>query len=144
MGEIIAFAGINGTRVDSADYIPCDGRELSVLEYPDLFQAIGTIYGASGANFKVPNYRGMFLRGAGGNALPLGQQQCDAIRNIEGQFWGDSRKNQGRTAPKGVFAYTSNNGGTYGGMGKVGLVNTILMQQELSQRQTKTDLSIMQ
>jgi hypothetical protein len=37
----------------------------------------------------------MFLRGVGGNAAPLGQQQNDAIRDIKGQFWGDSRRNQG-------------------------------------------------
>jgi hypothetical protein len=57
---------------------------LSVLEYPDLFQAIGTTYGASGTNFNVPDLRGVFLRGTGGNAAPLGQKQGDAIRNIVG------------------------------------------------------------
>jgi hypothetical protein len=29
VGEIIAFGGINGTRVDSAGYILCDGRKMS-------------------------------------------------------------------------------------------------------------------
>jgi len=33
----------------------------------------------------VPDLRGMFLRGAGGNAAALGSVQGDAIRNITGQ-----------------------------------------------------------
>jgi microcystin-dependent protein len=95
VGEIIAFAGINDTQVDSAGYIPCDGRELSALEYPDLFQAIGTIYGASGTNFKVPNLRGVFLRGTGGNAAPLGQKQGDATKTHQ-HYMFSSAHHQGR------------------------------------------------
>ena len=33
---------------------------------------------------KVPDYRGLFLRGLGGNSAALGVQQGDAIRNITG------------------------------------------------------------
>jgi microcystin-dependent protein len=78
-GTVIAFAGNHGPR----GYLLCDGREVDVLNYPDLFRAIGTIYGGNGTSkFKLPDFRGMFLRGAGGNAAPLGQRQGDAIRNI--------------------------------------------------------------
>jgi hypothetical protein len=60
-----------------------------VSSYPDLFRAIGTIYGGNGiSKFKLPDFRGMFLRGTGGNAAPLGQHQGDAIRNLSGRFWG--------------------------------------------------------
>lgn len=34
----------------------------------------------------MPDFRGLFLRGTGGNAAPLGVQQGDAIRNITGSF----------------------------------------------------------
>lgn len=44
--------------------------------YPELFAVVGS---------KVPDLRGLFLRGQGGNAAPLGTVQGDAIRNI----WGD-------------------------------------------------------
>ena len=41
--------------------------------YPELYAVVGS---------RVPDYRGMFLRGTGGNAASLGVQQGDAIRNI--------------------------------------------------------------
>ncbi|MDR3195965.1 MAG: phage tail protein [Endomicrobium sp.] len=82
-GTVIAFAGNSAPR----GYLLCDGREIDASMYPDLFRAIGTIYGGNGSpKFKLPNFCGMFLRGAGGNAFPVGQQQGDAIRNITGRF----------------------------------------------------------
>jgi microcystin-dependent protein len=80
-GTVIAFAGNHAPR----GYLLCDGREVDVSNYPDLFRAIGTIYGGNGTpKFKLPDFCGMFLRGTGGNAAPLGQRQGDAIRNIVG------------------------------------------------------------
>jgi hypothetical protein len=38
----------------------------------------------------VPDYRGLFLRGVGGNAAILGQIQQDAGRNINGTFYADT------------------------------------------------------
>jgi hypothetical protein len=82
-GTVITFAGNNAPK----RYLLCDSREVDVSRYPDLFRAIGTIYGGNGTlKFKLPDFRGMFLRGTGGNAAPLGQQQGDAIRNITGRF----------------------------------------------------------
>lgn len=43
--------------------------------YPELYSLVGS---------KVPNYRGLFLRGQGGNAAALGVLQEDAIRNLTG------------------------------------------------------------
>jgi hypothetical protein len=113
-GTIIMFAG-HGHKVPEG-YLPCDGKEYAISEYGCLFEAISMIYGEGSVRgyFKVPDLRGMFLRCAGGNAAPLGQQQNDAIRNIEGQFWGDRR------TPKGAFNYTGEKGGTYGGHGEGG------------------------
>jgi hypothetical protein len=82
-GTVIAFAG---TR-DPNGYLLCNGRELDVMKYPCLFRAIGTIYGGNGTSkFRLPDFRGIFLRGTGGDAAPLGQCQGDAIRNITGRF----------------------------------------------------------
>ena len=50
-------------------WLVCDGNTLNSVanpEYADLFAAIGTAWGGSGANdFKVPNLQGTFLRGTG-------------------------------------------------------------------------------
>jgi hypothetical protein len=83
-GSIICFAGTKGTRFDNGGYFYCDGRAVSRSGYLDLFDAIGETYGrGDGANtFNIPDFRGCFLRGVGGNAGRLGQKQGDTIRNI--------------------------------------------------------------
>ena len=45
----------------------CDGRSLSCAEYPELFAVLGYVYGGTGSNFNIPDYRGYFLRGDGTN-----------------------------------------------------------------------------
>jgi microcystin-dependent protein len=82
-GSIICFAGV----VEHLEgYIWCNGQAVSRSEYPKLFAAIREVYGkGDGVNtFNVPDFRGCFLRGCGGNSNQVGQIQYDAIRNIVG------------------------------------------------------------
>lgn len=41
-------------------FLPCDGRELPVAQYLDLFEVLGKIYGGSASRhtFRVPDLRG--------------------------------------------------------------------------------------
>jgi microcystin-dependent protein len=51
-------------------YVYCDGGlfSRSAAQYSDLFAAIGTAWGTNSASdFRVPDMRGMFLRGVDGN-----------------------------------------------------------------------------
>jgi hypothetical protein len=97
-GTIIAFAG----TICPKGYLLCDGRQLDKTKYLDLFAVIGTVYGGDGStNFKVPDFRGMFLRCAGSQPADypstsnrttsaseaLGIGQGDAIRDIKGSLW---------------------------------------------------------
>ena len=61
IGGVIAFAG---TTVP-AGWLLCDGREVSRAEYPDLFTAIGTLYGAGDGvlTFNLPNLVNRFVEG---------------------------------------------------------------------------------
>ncbi len=85
VGSVITFAGDVGKPVsepkDEAVQSPikdekhvtdpleawgwmvCDGRTLSVSLYPELFAALGYLYGGSNDTFNIPDYRGEFLRG---------------------------------------------------------------------------------
>lgn len=46
------------------NYMLCDGRELSITAYPELFDNLGTMYGGDGVNsFKLPNMQGLFSVG---------------------------------------------------------------------------------
>lgn len=120
VGAVVAFAGQLGTPVpDTAspkDVIPppagsppgatvpieawgwmaCDGRTLEAAAYPELFAALGYLYGGSGRSFSLPDYRGYFLRGVdwgagkdpdaaartpppGGSAADIGSTQPAAL-----------------------------------------------------------------
>jgi microcystin-dependent protein len=49
-----------------AGWLICDGRSLTRVDYPDLFAAIGTAYGAADStHFNLPDCRGTTLLGAG-------------------------------------------------------------------------------
>lgn len=56
IGEIRLFAF---DQYAPANFLPCDGRALSVSEYQALFSIIGTTYGGDGSkNFNLPDLRG--------------------------------------------------------------------------------------
>lgn len=60
IGEILLWA----STVMPSGYLPCDGRELSVDEYLDLYRLLGTTYGGVIARtFRLPDTRGLFVRG---------------------------------------------------------------------------------
>ena len=62
----------------SDNYLECNGQAVDSTKYPKLYALM----------HNVPDYRGMFLRGLGGNSANLGILQGDAIRNIVGQIGG--------------------------------------------------------
>jgi microcystin-dependent protein len=88
--------------LEAQGWMLCDGRLLAASEYPALFAVIGTLYGQSGSgaelSFRIPDYRGLFLRGfdagagidpnagertspTGGNVENVvGSLQCDALQ----------------------------------------------------------------
>lgn len=90
-------------RVEQDGWMLCDGRYLSAASYPELFAILGTLYGEGGTatarEFRIPDYRGLFLRGsdAGAGLDPdadkrfgpdgsgtknvVGSLQCDAMQD---------------------------------------------------------------
>ena len=89
VGSITAFAGIVGvpmpntasppdaappdtpyitSPIEAWGWMLCDGRTLQTNLYPELFTALGYLYGGSGGNFNIPDYRGSFLRGTDAGA----------------------------------------------------------------------------
>ncbi len=74
IGSITAFAGEintsntpenNITPLEELGWLVCDGRTLETSLHPQLFAVLGYLYGGSGNHFKIPDLRGMFLRGVG-------------------------------------------------------------------------------
>jgi microcystin-dependent protein len=87
-GAIIAYTG----STSPSGWLICNGTAYDATTnkiYQELYNVIGNQFGGTNnTNFKVPYYRGMFLRGAGTNAQTgyttyvgqtLNTQQTDAI-----------------------------------------------------------------
>ncbi|GEM_PF-1552597 len=87
-GTVLSFAGPVTLEVqqqlETAGWLICDGREVAIESYPALYQVIREIYGTgSTGNFKLPDFRGVFLRG-----LDAGKQLD--IERILGSYQADS------------------------------------------------------
>ncbi|WP_108821038.1 tail fiber protein [Dysgonomonas sp. Marseille-P4361] len=64
-GTIKEWAGSPG-KVPT-DYMLCDGRDLPISEYRELYETIGVTFGGDGLNtFKLPNTGGLFSVGYSG------------------------------------------------------------------------------
>ena len=61
----------------SDNYLECNGQAVDSTKYPKLYELM----------HNTPDYRGVFLRGLGGNSAALGITQGDAIRNITGKTY---------------------------------------------------------
>ena len=88
-GSFVLPGFIMGLPYDTipTGYLKCDGSSLLREDYQELFDAIGTIYGSvDDYHFNLPNFQGVFFRGAGGNAASLGVKQGSAVPNITGTF----------------------------------------------------------
>jgi len=121
-GSIQAYAG----ESLPAGWLRAEGGTVSRTEFPNLFAAIGTIYGSGDGSttFKLPDYRGRFLRarangsgsdpnrasrtnrGDGTTGDAVGTKQGDAIRNITGtlDIYGDNVDEPLIFANSGVFS----------------------------------------
>jgi len=60
VGTVIFF----GSETVPPGWRLCDNSSLNVADYPELFALIGYTYGGSGTTFKVPDFRGEFVRGS--------------------------------------------------------------------------------
>jgi microcystin-dependent protein len=69
-----------------AGWMVCDGQELLVSDYPDLFGVVGTAYGGDGVDtFAVPDLRGRIPihRGAGFAVAEAGGDEAVALTTAQ-------------------------------------------------------------
>lgn len=96
VGTIIAWAGKKDTIPEN--WALCDGKQLRIQLYQELYHAIGTSWGGKGKRFYLPDLRGRFVRGVdggtgrdqdadnrkaskvGGNKTGVGSVQDDSIQ----------------------------------------------------------------
>lgn len=83
-GAIMPFA----MDTPPTGWLAANGAEVSTLTYAALFAKIGHTYGGSGTTFKLPDLRGLWVRGLGGGSAALGTVQNDAVLTISGNAAG--------------------------------------------------------
>jgi len=88
----------------SDSYLECNGQAVDSTKYPKLYALM----------HNTPDYRGIFLRGLGGNSASLGELQGDAIRNITGNF-NATDNNSWNINANGVFYGQTIGAGDQGG-----------------------------
>ncbi|NKJ72006.1 tail fiber protein [Rhizobium leguminosarum bv. viciae] len=73
--------------VEAQGWMLCDGRYLRAAAYPELYAVLGGLYGERNSTadleFRIPDYRGLFLRGfdAGAGMDPDAKRRLDPTGN---------------------------------------------------------------
>lgn len=106
VGAVMPFAGDLATWTSSlagAGWLPCTGSKQSVSSYPNLYMTVSNMFGADDqSSFRVPDFRGRFLRGVVGQPLPgLPTADPDYLT---------------RTAPQPSLPYPGNSGNLVGSL----------------------------
>ena len=85
-GSVQMFAGSSAP----AGWFLCDGTAISRTSYKNLFAAISTTYGVGDGSttFNIPDFRGIFPRGAGSNGT-LDNANGDAFSGTLGTYQND-------------------------------------------------------
>jgi microcystin-dependent protein len=106
VGTIVAFAGGAGAVPEAEGWMLCDGRELPVSQYSNLHAAIGHAWGGSGNGslFRLPDFRGRFLRGVNLGATGVGRDPDAATRESSAPG-GNSGDDVGSLQDSGVGAH---------------------------------------
>ena len=121
-GTILTFAGI----VVPNGWLACDGTAYNQADYPDLYATLGSTYNTqtnpttgaawtapSASQFRVPDYRGTFLRGVGTpsglDAVTLGgfQSQKTKPNGLAGTAAGQTLGSTGVAMASGVTTSTN-------------------------------------
>ena len=87
IGTIVSYGG-NLDKIDKTKWMPCDGRELNIDQYPELFAVLSNNWGSKEQNvFNIPDLNGRFLRGVDngkGRDPEASQRQASAIGGKQG------------------------------------------------------------
>lgn len=59
VGVVVPYAG----QADIAGWLICDGRLVNIVDYPELYAAIGSFFPAGATQFYLPDLRGRIVAG---------------------------------------------------------------------------------
>ena len=112
-GSITSYAG---ATVPSG-WLLCDGATLNKADYPELFSAIGYIYGGAGENFRIPNCSGRFPLGKSGSHALASTGGSETVALTTAQLPVHSHSVTGGNHTHSVQLYSDNrDGGSSGAL----------------------------
>lgn len=106
---------------DFNGWLVCDGRSLSIEDYPQLFSAIGTAYGGGEGTFNLPDFKGRVMGAVGQGAGLSNRVMGDSVGTETQALTVDQLPNHnhgGFTGSNGLHSHTTN---ATGGQGSLGL-----------------------
>lgn len=117
----IGWWPFNAAPGDVSKWLYCDGSFYNTTTYADLYKLLGSN--------RLPDYRGYFLRGVGGNAGAINTHQGDAIRNITGEIGTTLSHGLSGYQPTGAFKIK---GGALAGVATQGSNNNFKVEFNVS------------
>ena len=123
MNTLVKVGDIKASTISENhdNWLLCNGQAVSRSDYADLFALIGINFGEGNGvtTFNVPDYRGKFLRGLGGDSEEdIYTTQEEGLPNITGNI-NILLQRHGTRSADGAFEMTttSSNGGDYTSVG---------------------------
>ena len=104
------IASVSNSIPSGTGWLLCNGQTVSRATYSGLFAIIGTSFGAGNGTttFKLPDYRGKFLRGLGGNSgATVYTPQAEGLPNITASVTNISSSDVAIPTTSGAFSLTS-------------------------------------
>lgn len=98
IGTVIIWTSATNPK-DMDRWLECNGQAVPA-SYSELRSVVGAY---------VPDYRGMFLRGNGGNSAALGVEQGYAMRDVSSSGWITTTWG-GQISGSGIFKYIGGHG----------------------------------
>ena len=92
-GATVGQIGYFPYEVKDVKWIKCDGRFLHKDAYPELYEVLKTTFGGSGNAFRIPDYKGDFVRVNGRDSGTVTSRQSEGLPNIYGHFGMNSKTN---------------------------------------------------
>ena len=122
-GTIMTFM----SDIIPAGYLLCNGTTYSVSTYPNLFGVLGLVYGGSYVTltFRVPDFRGCFLRGLGTNG-----GSGNYASAVKGILQTDQIASHNHDLTYSFVSRGSSASNTVNGLAQTGLAQTVSTQNQ--------------
>ncbi len=105
-GSVVMFVG-DPSQLEKYGYLPCDGNELNIVEYPELFNSLRNVYGGdlNKNTFALPDLNGR---------MPLGIGHGQGLTaRTEGETGGQEYITKGSQSDGGLKIYNQSDDAIY-------------------------------